>query len=501
MSALHERLEHRPKNYWVVVPKPRATEEHLRALLADHGISEEVGRGRPYVVYQAGEWWTILDVDPDYQVLSPREARTLKGKIDQRPGVVMLRHGIRRGPDTPLLAQIRPWKYKELGVPIDFEDQGVYTGKVSHTHDDPYYHKHTKHGYRYVSSRASSREFEVKPTKEHGDLEDLAEHIRTHHDGQEVPLYEPHPHPMDWWPHLTAGHPGLGIVRAHSRHEHEEFAKYLYAEGEGRAKGMDVHPMAWPLIEKGGHVCYVAMEGCMKADAILTKGKPVIGVGSVTLEEDPEWGRIAREHLSKFCIVVVVPDSDWIANRMVRVRAFGLADLLNEHGVRAIVAAPPQVCPNDPGVCTHKNRSSGLPPEEHKQGVDDFLAMGHQLEEMLTPMNTGHVETNRIERRTVRQQRLAMNQDRLWRVLETYADETGVLDPASAEWLAERTGGALTKKMVNDYLEAFQSRGEVVLEQSETDSRARRIRVEKFQRSYVQFGDFKVPHSAMCPSW
>jgi hypothetical protein len=203
------------------------------------------------------------------------------------------------------------------------------------------------------------------------------------------------------------------------------------------------------LLKKGGDVVYVAAEGCLKADAILSQKAPVVGYGSVTLWEDSKWRCLAEQYLSRFHRTVVVPDSDWSANSLVRLPTFELSDMLAEMEVTAVVAAPPERdCPD----CRHESRVTHtrevLPPAEHKYGVDDWLAAHHELMDMQVQRQTSSVEG-------------PYNEVRLRSVLERYATDAGILI-APSRWLADRSG--LSPDQVDRLLPKLESRGVLTLE-------------------------------------
>jgi hypothetical protein len=135
------------------------------------------------------------------------------------------------------------------------------------------------------------------------------------------------------------------------------------------AKRLDVHPLAVDRIVRDD-VVFFAIEGVLKSDAILTAGAAVFCVPSVTLWDAPElkdfvdrylWGRT----------VVIVPDADWFENPLVESQARICSSALLRHGVGAVhVAAPPV------DLETGKPRAG--------QGIDDFLAGGGRLADLMT---------------------------------------------------------------------------------------------------------------------
>jgi hypothetical protein len=185
---------------------------------------------------------------------------------------------------------------------------------------------------------------------------------------------------------------------------------------------LDMHPLAVPLLEEARDV-YFVIEGCLKADAVLSTvldtGEPstVFSVPSVTLWQAEELEDFARERLQGKR-VVIVPDSDWVENDAVRTQAFRLQEVLRGWGTDACVAAPtPEPKPCDlhgkwaeevnedrlrkirtlveRGATEGERKaakaalgrltlSKWIPaPAGSKRGVDDFVADGVELGELV----------------------------------------------------------------------------------------------------------------------
>jgi len=182
---------------------------------------------------------------------------------------------------------------------------------------------------------------------------------------------------------------GRTVVPLEGRHLHLDWAKYVYAPGQGRAARISTHPR----VRAAGYatpegVMFLALEGVLKCDAIVSAGWPAIETGSVTLwrseaewvtgfgdeEEGPEYAGILNE-LAEFAErylqgvkVAVVCDSDWIVNDRVRRQVKQTVALLAECDVEAVGCAPPQ---GDP--LGWVDPRTGLERHE-KLGVDDYLA-------------------------------------------------------------------------------------------------------------------------------
>lgn len=190
-------------------------------------------------------------------------------------------------------------------------------------------------------------------------------------------------------------------------HKHNDYARYLYAPGDPdrpgsgkeRAAGIDVHPLAGELIDRGGRRAYYALEGVLKNDALLAQSVPVFNTGSVTLWLPDELRLFAAERLlGQFEQVVVVPDSDWHSNSQVSRQANRVADLLRREFLDVVVAAPPAKCGP---VCKHADR--GLR-REHKMGIDDFLGKGGTVRQMIAL----HVDRDRAPEAIASKRRVAL---------------------------------------------------------------------------------------------
>jgi hypothetical protein len=352
-----------------------ATEKASECVRGEHAISLDVWNGRPYMPYQAGRWDQVLRADKKYEVIPAHKAH-----VAQRPGLVMVRHGLR---NRRMFAQLRPFKFRELGLDVKavygVEDEGVFNGISKHAHPAADVHEHLEDGFRDAELWSTRRFWGETPQ----------EHLANRHDS---PVVGEHAHRRSWKPHEQKEHGGEPLPRPTTAqemvdrwHTHYEFAKYVYPKGEGRAKGVDVHPMAWPLLKRGGDVVYFVLEGLLKNDAVLSAGAAVVNVGGVALWEDKNLEWLARAYFERFGLVVVVPDSDWCDNDEVWSQARLLQATLQTYGVKVVVAAPPAKCADgERNWCNHLTRAGGrLPDEGHKNGVDDWLASGGTLAELV----------------------------------------------------------------------------------------------------------------------
>jgi hypothetical protein len=206
------------------------------------------------------------------------------------------------------------------------------------------------------------------------------------------------------------------------------------------ASRLDVHPWAVPMLRESEYV-FFGIEGCLKADAILTAilvtGAPasVFSVPAVWLwfnahELGPFVDRYLRDK-----IVVIVPDADWFHKPSVAEAALYCCQILRGLGVTARVAAPP--VENLPEI----------------KGVDDHLAAGHTLDDLIVMrrarprglgLRNGHGNRRDAMRRNMKiHLNVAMYADGHGRVRASYralARRMGVprsrVDDAAAELIA-----------------------------------------------------------------
>jgi predicted nucleic acid-binding Zn ribbon protein len=135
-----------------------------------------------------------------------------------------------------------------------------------------------------------------------------------------------------------------------------------------KAKGIDVHPDAKRLIQKRKPTpaVFLCLEGCLKADAVLSAGHAACSVLGVTMWNDEEHlRRIASALRYEGRPVFVVTDSDWRTNPDVAREAVKCVRALRTRNVNAWHVAPPSL------------------PAMDKTGVDDFLASGRSILELV----------------------------------------------------------------------------------------------------------------------
>jgi hypothetical protein len=114
---------------------------------------------------------------------------------------------------------------------------------------------------------------------------------------------------------------------------------------KNHAERLDIHPWATERLE-AARLVYFGIEGCLKADSILTailkedRPESVFSVPSVSLWGAPELPKFVEKRLNGKP-VVIVPDADWIYNPLVMEQARLCRTYLRRYGLDAYVAAPP----------------------------------------------------------------------------------------------------------------------------------------------------------------
>ncbi|MGH3430668.1 MAG: hypothetical protein ACRDQZ_24405, partial [Mycobacteriales bacterium] len=175
------------------------------------------------------------------------------------------------------------------------------------------------------------------------------------------------------------------VVAPPLRHRHKHRRP---VRGPHVADRLDIHPWALARLRTAERV-YFALEGTLKADAILTRiietdaRESVFDVPSVTLWKAPELRRFANVYL-KSKQVVIVPDADWRRNGRVVTQALLCREYLRALSIDACIAAPPVRDDRTPEcTCGVGARFDGVDACLHckgyLKGVDDFLVSGGEL--------------------------------------------------------------------------------------------------------------------------
>jgi hypothetical protein len=286
-------------------------------IFTERGIKPEVVASRPYVRWTTGNHKPLEDA---WHPHLERERRPFVTKIaNQSGGYVITRHPPPRFGLGPIAAEIRP-------------DAPVITSMLRDGHD-------------HAKVRAYRRSSEL-----------LAEHLRKKHGpedpvrlGKEASFIDGGRNVEGWH-----AHPAKYVFCPSPRVEKDG----RWVKGKGSAQRLDVHPHAVALLEEADRV-FFGIEGCLKADAILSRGEAVFSVPSVTCWDAPELEDFARAYLTGRT-VYIVPDADWYDNPLVLCQAMLCRSFLRERGINAWVAAPPSDPKDVKGNPVYK-------------GVDDFL--------------------------------------------------------------------------------------------------------------------------------
>jgi hypothetical protein len=166
--------------------------------------------------------------------------------------------------------------------------------------------------------------------------------------------------------HHGENYPG---VHKHAR----ETAKYiLITPTRRRSKrgiGVDLHPLVRERLDDTDAV-FLAMEGVLKTDAIITAGGCAFGIPSVTFWNRQELIAVAKQFLiPKQKRLYIVPDADAVDPQKPQVmrQAFKLRTLFRRAGVDHVFCAAP---PFDLFFSSGKKI----------KGVDDYLGAGYPLD-------------------------------------------------------------------------------------------------------------------------
>ncbi|MGD0944282.1 MAG: hypothetical protein ABR972_08420 [Acidimicrobiales bacterium] len=378
------------------------------AFFEKHAVAKEIWQARPYERWELGDPGNIAR--RHFADMNRNQRAHVSKVVNTAPGWVIRRYP----PPLPDLPKIYPEQRPDWPVqsreprrhwhgsgepPPDPKWYRVFTGDP----DDPY-----SSLYEHIHQKKDDSEDETKP--KHPDdklgadgrncsrnqhLGTNTEEIHTHFDFAKY-VFPPAPKMEGGWTHdhdwveddkgqrkprkwqPKAGQKGM--TRDEVRNEHlanyhdDGIDKVGLHPHPGRkvkdptnpiASRLDVHPMAMQKIKEKS-IVYFAIEGCIKADAILTAGGAVFSVPSVGQWDCKELEDFARYYLARK-IVVIVPDADWETNPNVYTQAFLCSSRLRRFYVpEVIVAAPP---PYRLGKKT--------------KGVDDFLHEGGHLEELI----------------------------------------------------------------------------------------------------------------------
>jgi hypothetical protein len=329
--------------------------ETYERVFAKRAIDRKVAEGRPHVPYDRGDWEAVAAVDGGWAA----RKGSLQHIVRQSSGVAMMRWPaidadpgeVSRGGFYAYLAQM---KVRPILAELRPDEPILVSEPKSHRHEAEvgpesadWVREHLTLPPQTLTRRGRSLEL-LDYRRAHGPRDKNGETV-----GPEV------------W----------------HRHKHE--AKYVFPSGTDQGRRLDAHPAARSLVEDAcasSGVVYYALEGCLKADAVLSAGAGVVSVPSVSLYWPSEMYDFGERYLGGTApprrrpigtpkydghpTVVVLTDSDWDSNPEVMFYGVEAAERLRRMGVHATYAAPPIV--------------NG----DRKTGVDDYLFAGGTLDEL-----------------------------------------------------------------------------------------------------------------------
>lgn len=374
----------------------------------NRGVAEWVWRSRGYVPYAPGD---LGAVKAHYAELNKEQRAFITKVLNQCDGWAIVRYAPPMFPPLQAVCpELRPSAaVKTQGPRTHWHGDGAEPGGLASWQKMP----GTRSNWQKHIDRAKS------------DDDHRGVNVETVHSHQAVAKYvfppQPkidiayeHEHRTSWKrvaeserpakrkSHVEKYHDGVDIEGSHThvRRVKDPSAPPL-------ARRIDVHPLAVQKV-RDDPVVFFALEGCIKADAILSAGAAVFSVPSVTLWDVPELERFAYEYLLDKT-VVIVPDADWSDNLLVVIQARMCEAHLFRLGVpETHVAAPPPAFLGTP-----------------TKGIDDFLAAQGKLEDLVVldyELPAGMYEW--VAQRGLRRDRARRDEETI-RALSTYAGPSG----------------------------------------------------------------------------
>jgi hypothetical protein len=340
-------------------------EERFKPVFVDRAIDLDLAavRDRPYVDLE-----DVFQADPNYRDLEPGQLRFLDLLMEQSDGIVMVRHAPPlKGIDLPpIFAELRP---------LD----AVLTSTRRHNFIDKngmFWAHHTK-PYERLTRGWQKHVARDEALDDHRRVNNPDEH---QHENRAKYLFPPGVHrEVPWKNHEHAAMTPDKLEAHLGRYEHPDGSDTIHFKrtkdpAVNRAKRIDVHPWA---VEKlvDAEVVYFALEGCLKADAILTEilrtgeRASVCSVPSVTLWDCREFTYFVQQYV-KGRICIIIPDADWqderkggaILSQALYCRS-AIEELVGRN--QAFIAAPPE--------CLGHVKT---------KGIDDYLRAGGKLHDL-----------------------------------------------------------------------------------------------------------------------
>lgn len=310
----------------------------------------------------------VFQADPNYRDLTPGQIGFLERMMEQSDGITIVRYAppLNRRTLQPIFAELRPLDAVLTGSRRhNFVDSN---GKFWDQHSRPY--EQLTRGWQKHVDRAEAID-------DHQGVNNPEDHS---HDNLARYLFPPGLyHDVPWENH---DHDKMSVDRLATHlenHDHPDGGDTVHLKSVkdpnvNRAKRIDVHPSA---VERfaDARVVYFALEGCLKADAILTEilrtdeCASVFSVPSVTLWDCKEFSQFLQQYVKgRTCFII--PDADWqderkggaIISQALYCRA-AIEDVIGRGGT--FIAAPPMYLD---GVKT--------------KGIDDYLHAGGKLHDL-----------------------------------------------------------------------------------------------------------------------
>lgn len=278
----------------------------FREVFTDRAIDLDLAtvRYRPYVDLE-----DVFQADPNYRDLEPGQLTFLERLMEQSDGIVMVRHvpPMESINLEPIFAELRP---------LD----PVWTGSRRHNfvdvngmfwdHHTRPYEQLTRGWQKHVARAETADDHRLVNNPNDHSHEELAKYLfppGAHHD-------------VPWTNHNHATMPSDKLADHLDRYDHADGNDTVHLKRTkdpkvNRAKRIDVHPRAVEQFAEA-EVVYFALEGCLKADAILSEilrtgeRASVFSVPSVTLWDCREFPRFIDQYV-KGRICIIIPDADW----------------------------------------------------------------------------------------------------------------------------------------------------------------------------------------------
>jgi hypothetical protein len=140
---------------------------------------------------------------------------------------------------------------------------------------------------------------------------------------------------------------GAYVTQRVQRKDGTWFERQEKDESESIARRLDMHDLAFERFERDPATIYFALEGCLKADAILSEiirldlDATVVSVPSVTLWRAQELDEFIELYLLRRRVVIVC-DSDATRNPLVRTQGLLLRSFLLNRGVASAEIVTPE---------------------------------------------------------------------------------------------------------------------------------------------------------------